>query len=61
MHLTHEDKITLGQCFNLAHNEMIKLEKHIDDSYLIKRTVELWNVKNKAIQELRISKQIPIK
>jgi len=51
-HLTHENRITLGQCFNLAHAEMLKdqvkdTNGNYLDSFLIDRTIELFELKQK--------------
>jgi len=50
-YITSEDKLTINQCFNLAHAEMLKYKQIQDDGFLISRTIELFNL-NKKIKEV---------
>jgi len=45
--LDTNDRITLGQCYNLAHNEAIAKQRTDIDEYLKKRTIELFHIKRK--------------
>ena len=55
-YITSEDKLTINQCFNLAHAEMLKYKQDPDDGYLISRTIELFNL-NKKIKEVNENEQ----
>jgi len=50
--LTTDERISLGQCLNLAHNEAIRLDGVKDRENLAKLTKELFHLKNRIQREL---------
>lgn len=60
MTLTQDQKITIGQCFNLAHAEINRdnTSKIEIDNYLITRTKQLYELKNQIIREMDNTKNV---
>ena len=65
MHLTRGDIISMSQCFNLAHAELLhlgladKLSEGGQDTYLTDRTMALFELKNNITRKLKDKYEVP--
>jgi len=61
MHITHDERITLNQCFNLAHAEMIEFKREPNDDFLKKRTLELLEIFKLTELNIKYKHDYPIR